>query len=1028
MNDVSPGGTKTAPAQGSKTDLERNQYKCTSIASTLFDRQLVRGGRLHPAKGEITIASWNVEGLTEEKLITIERYMYLYDIGILCIQETHRPHSDYWLTDAGSLVVISGASDSGVEHAGVGIIVAPLLRSSVLGFVQPSNRFMGIKLRCAGGKLSIISAYAPHSGRKYDERLAFFQNLGWFYKSMSTHGPTIVYGDLNSRLYQISAGEERYIGPHALLNPVQRITPQMNRYLLLEFCAAEDMQIANTFFEHDLEDTVTYYDVGTAASAVASPEGFAQLDVALVTRLWKDHVLDVRSQRKAPISSHHFLTMMRFSVEIPKTSKKTRSPELEYSALQDKDTAWKFANRFHSLCQSDDHHTNETVPHVQHECDKMLRAFHLAASEVVPSRLVKRKRPWISDDTLALIESKLHARQNGRFDAVARLSKQVKTQVKRDREKWLCDLAGSGDWKQIRLLRNGSAKAQGRLQNEHGIPVSSEYRAETLAKYLETVQWRVRPATLSDDRPALRPTIDVETTPFTKDELANVLKKLKNNRASGPDEVPPEYWKALLQHDDALAEILHFCNCCWTSKSVPSSWHMARVRAIFKKGDPAQCGNYRPISLLNLGYKVFAALLLQRLKSGGVDKHLWPTQFGFKSKYGTADALFIVRRLLDRTLACKDESNILLALDWSKAFDSISPEGLLGALQRFGLPDSFVKMVGAIYSSRTFYVSECGSVSDPRQQHFGISQGCPLSPYLFVILMSVLLTDAQTMLQETCGITLPVDKVNELLYADDTLLVGPRGQQIEKYLSCIVDCGRKYGLEMNWKKVELMRIKTTDNVASPDGQNLAPKSSFIYLGTSIAANGNVDSELARRLGMARADFDKIHQVWSHTRLTKWKKYQIYTTCVVSRLLYGLQITWLGKAARQRLDGFHARCVRKILGVQPAYWSRVSNETVFKQMGAERLSSLLLEQQLGYLGKLARRPDDCPVKQFVFGPDLERKTFNGQRRRGRPKLEWVNELFKIADKMFSSSQSFNACVLNETAWRSEVRNYCRVYNK
>jgi hypothetical protein len=81
--------------------------------------------------------------------------------------------------------------------------------------------------------------------------------------------------------------------------------------------------------------------------------------------------------------------------------------------------------------------------------------------------------------------------------------------------------------------------------------------------------------------------------------------------------------------------------------------------------------------------------------------------------------------------------------------------------------------------------------------------------------------------------------------------VGPRGQQVEKYLSCIVDCGSKHGLEMNWKKVELMRIKTTDNVASPDGQNLAPKSPFIYLGTSIAANGNVDSELACRLGMAK---------------------------------------------------------------------------------------------------------------------------------------------------------------------------------
>ena len=94
------------------------------------------------------------------------------------------------------------------------------------------------------------------------------------------------------------------------------------------------------------------------------------------------------------------------------------------------------------------------------------------------------------------------------------------------------------------------------------------------------------------------------------------------------------------------------------------------VSAIFKKGDPASCENYRPISLLAIGYKLFATILLRRLNAAGADARIWPTQFGFRIGRGCADALFVARRLLERTRAAKDGSVVFLALDWAKAFDS----------------------------------------------------------------------------------------------------------------------------------------------------------------------------------------------------------------------------------------------------------------------------------------------------------------------------------------------------------------------
>ena len=84
-----------------------------------------------------------------------------------------------------------------------------------------------------------------------------------------------------------------------------------------------------------------------------------------------------------------------------------------------------------------------------------------------------------------------------------------------------------------------------------------------------------------------------------------------------------------------------------------------------------------------------------------------------------------------------------LALDWAKAFDSIRPEALLTALRRFGVPEPFSQMVPNIYQNRTFLVQDAGARSRLHSQNAGVCQGCPVSPLLFVIVMTVLIHDAR---------------------------------------------------------------------------------------------------------------------------------------------------------------------------------------------------------------------------------------------------------------------------------------------
>ena len=95
-----------------------------------------------------------------------------------------------------------------------------------------------------------------------------------------------------------------------------------------------------------------------------------------------------------------------------------------------------------------------------------------------------------------------------------------------------------------------------------------------------------------------------------------------------------------------------------------------------------------------------------------------------------------------------------------------------------------------------------------------------------------------------------------------------------------------------------------------------------------------------------------------------------------------------------------------------------------KLDAPKLSTMHLERQLGYFGKLARRPTTCPVRSLIFNDDLTIRTPDFDRRRGRPKLEWARELSKVVARMFDSDADFGNCVVDEAAWRSQVRSFSR----
>ena len=166
---------------------------------------------------------------------------------------------------------------------------------------------------------------------------------------------------------------------------------------------------------------------------------------------------------------------------------------------------------------------------------------------------------------------------------------------------------------------------------------------------------------------------------------------------------------------------------------------------------------------------------------------------------------------------------MLLALDWAKAFDSISPEALSVSLKRFGCPSKFVDMVSSIYKDRKFVVTDFAVESGEHTQTYGICQGCPLSPFLFTIIMTTLLSDAHKCLQNQIGEAVREHVISELVYADDTLLVGSNPGTVETLMQCVEKCGEHYGLKLNWQKVEMLRVRSNAVVKNSSGMAITCK-------------------------------------------------------------------------------------------------------------------------------------------------------------------------------------------------------------
>ena len=439
---------------------------------------------------------------------------------------------------------------------------------------------------------------------------------------------------------------------------------------------------------------------------------------------------------------------------------------------------------------------------------------------------------------------------------------------------------------------------------------------------------------------------------FTMEELQTALAKVRKGRAAGPDGMRSDVVRLLDYYGEQ--QLLDLYNQCLITKTVPKKWKEAIAVSFYKgKGDDADASNYRPISLLNTTYKVYAAMIQDRLSSR-YDKRLRKTQYGFRKERSTAQPLFILRRLQDYAARTGTPFHCLF-IDWKQAFDKLDHSSMLIALQRLGVHQHYLDIVQDIYTDPTFYTVGMRGEKSQATPHTGIRQGCPLSPYLFVMVLSVILMDVDDRLLKHGGPTntWSVGKpIYDLEYADDTLLFGISTQVVEEYLKHLQVEATLYGLLLNFTKTELLRHpKLEDNqIHFANGDPVPVTESAKYLGSLVSWKKPTLTALHHRFSIAKTSFNKLQHLW-RSNLSRKIKVHILQANIVSSLIYGVATLTMEPKHFAKLDAWYFTLLRRVLGIKASYYSRIPSKEVWTQAGKPRLpSQLVLAEQFDYSSK------------------------------------------------------------------------------
>jgi hypothetical protein len=350
---------------------------------------------------------------------------------------------------------------------------------------------------------------------------------------------------------------------------------------------------------------------------------------------------------------------------------------------------------------------------------------------------------------------------------------------------------------------------------------------------------------------------------------------MRVHTAAGLDGMAAPFIKLAQTGEGAEAQhVLHGRLQTWFSDmmvrgGMPQAWQPVRIQPIYKKGDPLNPENYRPIAVTSVLYRLYASMVTLATGHWADGRQLIPQeQFGFQRRRSTLQAAFVLRHAGHARAAALPRGRGKLHcvfVDFAKAYDSVA-HGLLwhDLQQRLRMPAGLLTAIQKLYEGAVYELRDGHKRTGQVPCSRGIKQGCPLSPLLF----SLYISDLPDTLAAKCpddGVGLGTQRLRCVMFADDLTLLASDREGAQRMLDALHEYASTKGLTVNVGKTEVLvkgerlamqRVQRQPYTYGPNAQELKRVPEFKFLGLQQSESHSTAATLEARAAAFAASLQK----------------------------------------------------------------------------------------------------------------------------------------------------------------------------
>ena len=975
--------------------------------------------KLNPCKPLfLKLGAWNVRTTNDSDSSTrperataiICKELEKASIDICALSEVRRPGTGN-LVEKSHTIFWSGGDK---KQAGVGFAIRnELLNQYDLNPTPRNDRISTLRIKLKeNSHILLVSVYGPTMQRTQEEKEQFYEQLGDVLDD-ARNDSIIVLGDLNARVGKDWTSWPSVIGKYGVGNM------NSNGLILLEFCSRYQLSIMGTMFQMKNSLKTTWQHPRS--------KHFHQIDHVLANSHARQYINVTKIDPIADCFTDHKLLVTKCFFKIQPKNKGLKPPKKYDITL----TTEK-KQRLQSFL-------NEKLLTCEHDWEDFKSTLQEAAKHTFDQRK-KVSQDWFDDNDVEIqrLLKDRHLNRNELRDQVRRLKNQWFHERATEAERYAQSKNHREFYAAVNKVYGPRSKANHpvRSKNDTLLTSSPDIKDRWIEHFSELLNQPtdVDQSLLHDiEQLPIDESLDL---PITEEELDTALKNTKLGKSPGPDGILPE---VLVHGGNTLkAFLFSIISIFWFTENLPSEIKDPNITILFKKGDRSQCGNYRGISLLSVVGKLFADILLQRLKR--VAEKVYPqSQSGYRESRSTIDGIFTLRQLIEKTKEQRQQMYIVF-VDFTKAFDTVNREFLFKILGKLGCPSKFIRLVEALYTQVNARLIIDGVLTEPFQYNSGVKQGCKLAPTLYGIYAAVLLLLAYDSIAHQFSIKIRfrydgeffdlkrlkaktktfIAFIREAQYADDIAIFSDSAIGLQTLLTAYNNMAKRMGLSINIKQTETMSIGPEELFFIDDTQ-IQSVNRFKYLGSIVTSDGSVNTEIITRIQALSAAYGRLRdRVFDSHDLTLSTKLKVYTQCLTPLLTYGCETWTLYRRNVSQLRTVQQRHLRKILRIK---WSdHISNEEVLRRADTEDIEITLVKSRLRWLGHISRMEDERPVKSLLYG-ELDK----GTRPVGRPNLRY-KDTCKSVLKCGNILDRWQNMVDDRSLWRRTIVDVCGKLNE